>query len=171
MKTRWMLLCLAASLCPVEAAVIVTAEVTPVSGGYSYNYTVDNTEALSLIEFQLRFSAPPVSVLPPPDWMSNMFASGTDTIVQWASATSEIPPASSLSGFIVVSPFAPTQQQFSVTDFDLNVISGTTTMTVAAEQSSTPEPGTSLLAAVGFLSMGMLFRFVARRRAAAASVR
>src|SRR4051794_15912789 len=103
-QMRSMLLALMVSLWSAEAAIVVTPVVT---GGFWYDYTVDNSGPLGIILFQLTLPIDPTSVTAPADWMSNTFALGTDTIVQWASEISEISAGGSLSGFVVTSTFGP----------------------------------------------------------------
>ena len=136
---------------PTHAAVIVTPEIT---GTFSYNYTIENTDPLGIIFFQLTLPTAPTSVSSPnSDWIANVSASGTNTLVQWASDVSQVPPGGNLSGFVVVSPFGAVSVPYETLDTQLNSASGM--VSGPGDRTSTiPEPGTF---AVAGLSLAALF--------------
>jgi hypothetical protein len=156
MRMRSMLLCLAVSMWSAEAAVVVTPVVT---GGFSYDYTITNTEPFGIIQVQLTLPVDPTSVSAPTDWVFNTFSSGSDTIVQWASETAEISSGGSLSGFIIESPFGPVSVAFEVTDTELNTSSGTT----QGPGSAIPEPATFTLTALSFGALPLIRRWRERK--------
>jgi len=161
MRIACTLLLFAASLCSLKAAVIVTPAVTPQGSDFAYDYTVVNNESLSIIFFQLTLSVSPTSVQAPPGWISNSFASGGDTFVQFASETDDILPSESRAGFIVVSPFSPVPVAFDVLLDDVNLISGVTT---GPGQAAIPEPSTFIFATIAIAAAPVLRRLLGSRK-------
>jgi hypothetical protein len=154
MRTISVLLFLGVSVVTTQAAVVVPT-ITPVTGGFSYDYTVTNTGDTGIIQFQVTLSSGPTSIGTPLDWISTSFASGANTVVQWVSVTSEIPAGADLAGFVIVSALDPVSITFKVTDMDFNIASGTTSGPSVA---AVPEPGTLSLAIAAVLAAGVLGR-------------
>jgi hypothetical protein len=141
MHLRSIVLALFASMASLQAAVMVAPVISSGSGEFSYNYTVTNNESSSILLFQLTLPTEPTDIDAPPGWLSNSFASGSETIVQWVSedASTDIEPASSLSGFIIASPFTAGPVAFEVRNAEFDLIDGVTT-----GPNPVPEPSTAL---------------------------
>lgn len=162
MRIRSVLLTLAASLCSMQAAVIVTPSVTSSGGNYTYNFTVFNGEIQPMIWFQLALPSDPAAVDSPSGWITSSSAASGQTMVQWLSSSSayDIAPSQSLAGFLVTGSFAPAAFEFEARDPNFNPYPGST---VVPGQASVPEPSTFGIAALGLSGLGLLRRWMMRR--------
>jgi hypothetical protein len=129
----------------LSATVIVTPVVETTPTAFVYDFRVENTQPYSLIYLQISLPEQPVSYYGPSGWVSNMYADNGNFIVQWASATTEIRPDSSASGFVVTQSTAlPASLPFDVIDENLGMFSGTT-----AAPESVPELPPGMAASIG----------------------
>lgn len=164
MRIRSVLLTLAASLCSMQAAVMVTPSVTSSGGNYTYNFNVFNGESQPLIWFQLALPSSPISVDSPSGWITSSAASGGQTMVQWLSSSSayDILPSQSLAGFLVTGSFAPAVFAFEARDSGFTSYPGTT----APGQASVPEPSTFGIAVLGLFGLPLIRRWMTRSASA-----
>lgn len=127
---------------------------------YTYDYSMQNTEAADILSLQINVTGNVASISSPANWSVLEFFPITGTDIQWTPVdveTGGLHPNQTLSGFRIVSAGIPGDASFEAIDADINIFSGNTTGPV----NPVPEPAGFLLAGCGLLS---LFAFARLRR-------